>query len=718
MSITTKIDPSTGALTVTKAGSGGSDFFKGADLGASGTKVKLTKPMEQSVWALAAMRFVAGPLMAVGFKFTEDRRGGDAQIDAPELNAFWERPGVSKGRAVNRAEFMAVTAMWVMLEGHAFWIMDDSWLTRGKKNPLILPRPEQLRPICDKVDGDLIGWEYRTNSGAEYLLPEQVQQIKDPNPYDDFKGLPRWKAAELAASSDYAAGVFSKNLMENNGDRGPIVTSDGNLTDPQIEQITRTLRQKQIHSRRGDFKPAFLAGSNIKVESPSVQAVDAAFLGQRLENRHEVFIAFGVPPSFADVTASFSIGSASDRFKLIEETCMPLGELISDAMEVVSHKHQDSKRTLFVAFHWDTHSTMQQVRAERFESATKGVDRGMPWQTASDYFGLGLPSFPGWNVGRVPFNMTVVQPSAGSLVKGQESLGSNDEAKGDETKGDAGTESMREPDPERLKLWENLVRARAPWVKRFESRFNRVLMAARAETLANLEAVKSGSTTRSMVKGQESMGSDDKTKTGGEVLKTGALDLVFDLGSWLEEFLRGMSEVSRNAMLQAGLEMWEHELDRDDPLEHPSTEVMVALQKRQNLLAKTGTEIWNEVRESIADGIEAGDSIEQISKRVRESFNGISKRRSKAIAVTETAAAYETGRALTMREAGVEFKEWLTNQDERVRISHWDVDGQRVKIDEPFILGNGVELQFPAASGGPAEEVINCRCIHLAVGEE
>src|SRR5207244_7270054 len=106
--------------------------------------------------------------------------------------------------------------------------------------------------------------------------------------------------------------------------------------DEQQEQITRVLREKMMAARRGDFRPVFLSG-DVAVEDPKVSSPDADFVSARLQNRHEIFIAFGVPPSMADLVASYSIGQASDRYLLLTETCMPLANgKISGAIEVVS----------------------------------------------------------------------------------------------------------------------------------------------------------------------------------------------------------------------------------------------------------------------------------------------------------------------------------------------------------------------------------------------
>lgn len=55
------------------------------------------------------------------------------------------------------------------------------------------------------------------------------------------------------------------------------------------------------------------------------------------------------------------------------------------------------------------------------------------------------------------------------------------------------------------------------------------------------------------------------------------------------------------------------------------------------------------------------------------------------------------------------YKAWLATADERTRHSHSVADGQIVKLAEPFRVGVAL-LPHPAFPGGPAHEVIQCRC--------
>nr|WTA71325.1 phage minor head protein [Micromonospora sp. NBC_00855] len=89
------------------------------------------------------------------------------------------------------------------------------------------------------------------------------------------------------------------------------------------------------------------------------------------------------------------------------------------------------------------------------------------------------------------------------------------------------------------------------------------------------------------------------------------------------------------------------------------------------------------------------------------------------IARTEIHGAIEGGslaaaQAVEQAIGAPMFKRWLATTDTRVRGSHAVADGQIVKLAEPFTIGRA-ELQHPGEAGGPAHEVINCRCTMLVM---
>lgn len=126
------------------------------------------------------------------------------------------------------------------------------------------------------------------------------------------------------------------------------------------------------------------------------------------------------------------------------------------------------------------------------------------------------------------------------------------------------------------------------------------------------------------------------------------------------------------------------------------------------------------IREAMLEGQENHEGAAKISKRLDalyETFvdNGeIDYPRAMRIARTETAAAanygHHAGAALAGEKLGCTmYKDWISSgYDGRTRESHLRMDAHGlVKLDEPFPNG----LMYPGDPGGPAAEVVNCRCV-------
>lgn len=122
---------------------------------------------------------------------------------------------------------------------------------------------------------------------------------------------------------------------------------------------------------------------------------------------------------------------------------------------------------------------------------------------------------------------------------------------------------------------------------------------------------------------------------------------------------------------------------------------------------------------SIKDGLEAGEPMRDIVKRVKtDVFSDSSKERARNIARTETtnalgAGAHEARKELAS-EGVVTGKEWFATFDGLTRDSHLSADGQRRGVDEPFDVG-GESARWPGDPNLSAKQRINCRCASASV---
>jgi hypothetical protein len=101
------------------------------------------------------------------------------------------------------------------------------------------------------------------------------------------------------------------------------------------------------------------------------------------------------------------------------------------------------------------------------------------------------------------------------------------------------------------------------------------------------------------------------------------------------------------------------------------------------------------------------DAIFEIVKKSQQFYKWQALR----IARTETtfASGYAAMRAASQSNFEL-TKEWIAAKDDRTRRDHRIENGQIVDFNEPFIMADGSEMQYPGDPKGTAAQVINCRC--------
>ena len=685
------------ALNVVRRAVTPQEFMIGADLEGIGGR-RFVHPYAQSVWVQAAINIVTQPIKSIPLKFYR----GDVEFEDAAVRSFWRQPAAG----MSYEEFIDASCGWLKLSGEFFWILDDSWLVRGgTKSRLLVARPDEMREVV--VGGELLGWEYRdANHQRHPLIAEQVVQVKRWNPYNRHRGLGELESALVASEADYFAGNYARNSWANMGEQGDYIFAKAGMPSvEQQEQVTAALRAKRAAKLRGDFRPVFLT-SDLDFKSPQVSGLDAGMVANRLQSRHEVFIAFGVPASMADVVASYSVGSASDFFRLVHSTCMPLAKMLAGAMGRLVRAQTGQDVEAF--FDWDEHPTMQAVRNERIEAAKNLWGMGMPMSKVNEYLDMGLPEFAGWELSYVPFSLeavgegldvtggTPVPPvpemddEVALMVRALKGCPAHGKLEISEDKG-AGD------------LWQAHWRSRQETIKTYASKFNKQLMLARSQVLAKVERFKGV----------------ERDVTGGTpvppVQRAAAGDLNFNLEEWQDGLIVEFDKAGRAALNKAGRQAKAEIGLEDDAWTMPPPKAVSFLQGRRNFLRDIADAIHQEIESQLVEGLNGGETMQELADRVRGTFNGISRERAMRIAMTETAAAYGAARQEALEQSGIEWKQWLTSGNDNVRPSHELANGQRRRINEPFTVG-GASLMHPSdgSLGAPPEEVINCHCVSIA----
>jgi|GEM_PF-2460717 len=751
MSFAARVNAALFAVTGKSFAAFAASWSRGDDMADNVQPNRLSEPYSQSSWIRAAQRAISGEISGRALKFYD----GENEVTDPAFVAWWEAPalgpktlGAAQPR-LTRADVLRDLASWASGEGEFFLLFDDAWLlATASRNPasltpFIIANPSRMQVI---VQGDtLVGWRYSEPGGRQIiLLPEQVVHWKDYNAYDDWRGVGALAAARIASESAFSTGVYIRDLMRNNGDQGMnVIAKNGVVDDAQRDQIKADLRAKRASLRRGIAVDSFFTG-DITIERPPERSASTDLLGTLSLSAQEIFIAFGVPPSMATVKQSYSVGKDSDRYQLITATCMPTGNAIASTLAKVGSRM--AGRTLTAELDWDDHPVMVEVRNGRIDSLLKLWGVGVPVSVANDYLDLGLDPFPGWDVGYLPFSVSAtgdatpaVDPSKDPTLAEPKNV-TPDLPEIAQIKALIATRSRMScekvgrtvPDepsdefamfrcqcpahlafktslqpaenkaqtPKQIAQWKTLMSKRRATVKSFQSAIGRVVMGARQEVLRKLDSMAGAGLERSAT------------------TKAAAVDFLFDLAKFTDAFTATMRKQQKSALQTAGEQLL-GEVGKDDPFTYPAAEVLDFLAGRENKLRDVPTSIYEEIKATLEEGLNKGDTADELAARVRGAFNGISDERAKSIALTETGAAYGAGRDQAMKQAGVQYKAWLTSGNDNVRAAHLQAGAdyppeRAIPIDEPFVV-DGESLMYPGEEGGSAANVINCHCVSISV---
>ncbi len=253
---------------------------------------------------------------------------------------------------------------------------------------------------------------------------------------------------------------------------------------------------------------------------------------------------------------------------------------------------------------------------------------------------------------------------------------------------------------------------REPTIAKFRGRIQRQLRYAKTELLRNLEHDKHTTHAAALHSSDHAL----SAPADRPLVCSAAGSLMFDL----HQLKTGLAAALRTASAEAVQTACNQLSDElDDPCEVPPAAVKRFLSNRANKCSGVADEIFAQVKRSMDEGFEGGETHAQLAQRIREEFGEIEEGRAETIAQTETSAAYGFSRHEGMKSVGIQYKKWLTSGLDNVRNTHKEANGQVVPIDEPFRVGVA-DLMYPGdENSDDPGEVINCHCVSIAVkGDE
>lgn len=618
----------------------------------------------------------------------------------------WPNPAMS-ARTV-------ATSMWWGLETRGTWF---AYLDRTGADPETGPVARlwpligmHVEPVVDEQTrnrgngflGDLVGYRVTTSDGAQVvLLPGEVLWMRYASDQDPWGWTSPLRAASFALDLDAYAKEYQAHQFVN-ADRpsGTLFLGD---TDPSTHDAVQAMIDARHSGAANAGRTMVLSGtSDATYNRFGLTAEEIGYLDTRVRNAEEVMLAYGVPRDYLMGGATYENREAS-RTTLWADTIVPKLDVVSSEFD----------RQVFpepgATAGWDLSGvTALQDRARDVLDETAVLTQADLLTLNEARARQGLDPVP-WGDVTLTEHRTAVGPL--SALRGAPSVAPaprSAPAVEDHVTVPGQVLSVRADDAPRA--WTD-EEAQAFYRRR--SRDWRTGVRALAEdqqarVLSALEGLFGPSRSRKREAIARSLA--QHVLRGGDpadplfVTRAAAL---FDPAREAARTAEALASSARGTWLTAA----EGTADRlGITFDADTSGAQVAMLQRLDALAGQVTATTEELLRTsvLVEGVQAGESVDALARRVRSVFTDLSRSRATTIARTEVVGGFNAASVLVAKNSGqVVGKQWLATKDDRTRPSHRALDGVQVQgMDAAF--PNGV--QHPGDPYGSAAETVNCRC--------
>ncbi len=664
-------------------------FFNAPSILAAQGMGGITKPYQNHAWVYACVNAIAMNISGVPLNFFAGSKANKVQIEDGDLPKLFETPNPMMGGS----QLIEATKVFMGLTGEAMWILDRA-SEREVPREIWTFHPQRFEEVIDKETGLITGWKYRKGKKEIALADYEVVFFRYFNPYNDYRGLSPLQAAACGVNQDYWASKYNESFFKNSAQPGGVLETTSYLDDDEHKRILAQVNDR--HQGASKAHKIMLLEGGLTYKQTGLSQKDMDFLEQRKYNREEILGVFKVPKGelgIEDDTGSYA--KDQTRRKLFwETTLVPKIKLV----EFVLWAQFLSKlpKQLWAEFDYKSIPALQEDQKEKDGRAKQYWGMGVPLNVLNQAFDLGLPEIEGGDVGYLPFNLVPVgtpPPTKGSSASAKTVHLQLDREAG--VTASIPAPRLHLPGPTRSEAsWLQYHHLQSRFEEKVRSKIKRFFWEQRKAQLALIE---------------------EKLSPRGIVRETrdDVEQFLFDLGEADNELRAIMWPLYQNIGEEAGKSMIA-ELGGDPSIfVLRDTPAMAILEEKLIKVVGINDVTREMLRQTLMEGLENIETIQELQKRIREVFN-FTESRSLTIARTETGQAASPARIAAMGKMGVVEIEWGTAGDGKVRPSHVNCAGAgKRRIGEPFPNG----CLYPCDPSGPAGEVINCRCVAIPVVE-
>lgn len=651
---------------------------------------KYLETYSKSLYVYACVSKIAEKLASIDFKLNKIiNSAGDVEEvkDHPILDLLYKwNPFYTKEEALE------IDTINRKLTGDSFILKIRN--EQGEIAELWNIRPD-LVSIVNSPEKYISHYEITKSDGSKQRIePEDIVHIRYPSPLKEYWGLSPLKPASLRIDTEEYGATYQRDFFLNNSRPDAILKSQIALNEQQQGEIRRAW--ENTHKGVGyNSKVAMLMGG-MEYQQVSLSQREMDYIESMKATRDDILVAFKVPKPI--IAISDSVGRSRAETESLQEIFLS-ETIIPEVNRLVNKLNEqlvipDFGEEYFLSFE----NPVPIDRETRLAEFSAGVDK---WITRNEIRQeIGLEPIAGGDILYNQMSMVEIgsrqenyEEDTFKNLHGKRKLKTKFKLKRDwdsikksiekaiidssDIKTISDCSLLKNCDYRKI-YWDYSVKA----VDKYKEKLRRSFLIVKTEQMNNfLEKFENNvPITKKDLRKLFNIKAENKR-----------------LREWA--FPR-YAEIFKDAGQEAiSLIAIDKPFDMEKAITKIGPKINDLLMARAVFFAKSvNNTTLLKLTDTIAQGIDLGEGIEGLRKRIKDVYEDFSDYRAELIARTEAITVMNQGRLEAYRQADAEGKEWIATLDDRVRDEHLLMDGEIVGLGEAFSNG----LQSPAEP--------NCRC--------
>lgn len=684
----------------------------------------ITEALERVTWVYRSVDAIASNFARQPLKVREGDRWDGETVESPLDRVLNSRANEGEDSYVFRYRLSAQVLL--SRKGAFIEVIRDRG---GQVTALVLLDPSSVEPVRDpqrfvKAYEVSIAGRNGGTPQKRTLKPEQVIWIRNPHPFDPYAASIPLTAIGMTIETDYYARLYNRNFLLNDGRPGGMVVLKGEISEDDQEAIQARFRGGPGGAGR---TIVIAGGQGADFVDTAVTPRDAQYTDTRKITKEEILMGFGVPEPVIGNSAGRTYDNAEmERLIFWKETMLTHIEMITRPFDRIL---QENDEDLYLGVDLSRVDVLQRDEAKRREALRADVDAGV---RSIDEFreAVGLKKLADGR-GAVIFRPNTRVPyvtTDGSEVYMGEEL-PKPEGRPATAAGPNGTEDEpREREDDRTPELPNstdkgvmlpLVKADVDtdiqkaaqrtdeaverWIGTFEGVMKRYYDRQRKVVLEKLRGPKM----RKFMQRRAKAMSEGVRQLPPSMSAKVAVETIYDQAVWDKQ----LSE-DTGPLIEAIFKEFGEAVAEEFGVEYDIESLPVSAMKEEQIqrLKKVNDTTKDALLVALAAVALDESNLSEIADRVEETFKREGPIRARKAAITEVNGAAMASKALIAEEIAGSKKTWVTMRDDKVRLSHADMDGVTVGSADYFQVGSE-KMLYPCDPSGSAQETVGCRCV-------